>query len=263
MSTATALDPAAPRRSRRGGRAPAAAEPACIAPEPAVGGVRAAPPPSLCAELAAAGAAPWLGDRFYPAGHDLLVQGQAGEAFFVIAEGWAAQYELLKDGRRQILDFLLPGALAGFQPDAATPSPCSIQALTGVAARCFSRRGFVDAAAGNPALALELAALAAKSQARLLRRLTLIGRRSAKERVATLLLELYCGVRMASPRLRGDAVAVPLTQEHLGDALGLTNVHVNRMLRELREERVLVLRGGVLRVLDPDRLVEIAGHEPA
>lgn len=262
MSTATALDPAPLRRPRRGGRPRAAAAPACIAPEPAVGGVRAAPPPSLSAALAA-GAAPWLGDRRYPAGHDLLVQGQAGEAFFVIAEGWAAQYELLKDGRRQILDFLLPGALAGFQPDAATPSPCSIQALTGVAARCFSRRGFVDAAAGNPALALELAELAAKSQARLLRRLTLIGRRSAKERVATLLLELYCGVRMASPRSRGDAVAVPLTQEHLGDALGLTNVHVNRMLRELREERVLVLRGGVLRVLDPDRLVEIAGHEPA
>ena len=52
---------------------------------------------------------------------------------------------------------------------------------------------------------------------------------------------------------------MPLTQEHIGDALGLTNVHVNRMLRELREEGVLVLKGGVLRILDPGRLVALVG----
>ena len=54
---------------------------------------------------------------------------------------------------------------------------------------------------------------------------------------------------------------MPLTQEHIGDALGLTNVHVSRMLRELREEGVLILKTGVLRLLDPGRLIEIAGYD--
>ena len=63
------------------------------------------------------------------------------------------------------------------------------------------------------------------------------------------------------PRDDEIPLPLPLTQEHIGDALGLTNVHVNRMLRELREEGVLVLKRGMLRLLDLPRLVEIAGSD--
>ena len=69
-----------------------------------------------------------------------------------------------------------------------------------------------------------------------------------------LLFELHRRVRRWSLSPRTTRVPLPLTQEHIGDALGLTNVHVNRMLRELREEGVLVLKNGVLRLLDPRRL---------
>ena len=74
-----------------------------------------------------------------------------------------------------------------------------------------------------------------------------------------LLFELYRRVRLWSLSPWEDEISLPLTQEHIGDALGLTNVHVNRMLRELREEGVLVLQRGVLRLLDRGRLVEISG----
>ena len=218
---------------------------------------------SLCAALSDIGGAVVpsfrIAEQSFPAGHDIVEQGEAGYEFCVIIDGWAVQYELLEDGSRQILDFLLPGSVAGLQPDADALSSHFVQALTAVRVCRFSNSGFLDAARSNPDLALRLAALASRSYHRSLRRLTLIGRRPAKERVAALLFELYRRIRPWPLSPCEDGISLPLTQEHIGDALGLTNVHVSRMLRELREEGVLVLRRRVLRLLDPGRLVEIAG----
>ena len=220
-------------------------------------------PASLCAAQSEVGGAvvpPFrISEQLFQAGHDIVEAGEAGHEFWLIVDGWAVQYELLDDGSRQILDFLLPGSIAGLQPDGEALSPHFVQALTGVRACRFSRRGFFDTAKSNPALALRLAAIASQSHYRSLRRLTLIGRRTARERVAVLLFELYRRARRWSLSPREDEIPLPLTQEHIGDALGLTNVHVNRMLRELREEGMLILKRGVLRLLDPGRLAEIAG----
>ena len=200
-----------------------------------------------------------ISEHWFPAGCDIVEQGETGHAFCVITDGWAVQYELLEDGSRQILDFLLPGSMAGSWPGDGARSPHFVQALTGVRACGFATAGCLGAAKSNPALALRLAEIARRSHYRALRRLTLIARRTARERVAGLLFDLYRWVQRWSPSPWADGISLPLTQEHIGDALGLTNVHVNRMLRELREEGVLVLKGGVLRILDPARLVEIVG----
>ena len=200
-------------------------------------------------------------EHWFPAGCNIVEQGEAGREFCVITDGWAVQYELLEDGSRQILDFLLPGSIAGFWPGDVARSPHFVQALTGVRACGFATAGCLGAANSNPALALRLAKIARRSHYRALRRLTLIGRRTARVRVAGLLFELYRLVQRWSPSPWADGISLPLTQEHIGDALGLTNVHVNRMLRELREEGVLVLKGGVLRILDPGRLVALVGSD--
>lgn len=202
-----------------------------------------------------------ISEQRFLAGREIVGQGESGRQFFVITEGWAVQYELLEDGGRQILDFLLPGSTVGCHPDGEEPSPHFVQALTGVRACRLSTAGFLHAARSNPALALRLAAVASRSHYRTLRRLTLIGRRTAKERVAVLLFELHRRAQRWSLSAWEDEVPLPLTQEHIGDALGLTNVHVNRMLRELREDGVLVLKNGVLRLLDRGRLAEIAGDD--
>ena len=202
-----------------------------------------------------------ISEQRFPAGCEIVGQGESGQQFFVITEGWAVQYELLEDGGRQILDFLLPGSTVGFHPEGEARSPHFVRALTGVRACRLSMEGFLRAARSNPALALRLAAVASRSHYRTLRRLTLIGRRTAKERVAVLLFDLHRRVQRWSLSPWEDEIPLPLTQEHIGDALGLTNVHVNRMLRELREERVLVLRNGMLRLLDPGRLTAIAGDD--
>ena len=224
--------------------------------------VRTVTPCAPPSEAGGAAAPPFrISEQWFPTGFDFVEQGASGREFFVITDGWAVQYEILEDGGRQILDFLLPGSVVGFHPDGEARSPHFVQALTGVRACRLSTAGFLHAAKSNPAIALRLVAVASRSHQRSLRRLTLLGRRTAKERVAVLLFELHRRVRRWSLPPRGDEVPLPLTQEQIGDALGLTNVHVNRMLRELREEGVLVLRNGVLRLLDPRRLAGIAGHD--
>ena len=202
-----------------------------------------------------------ISEQRFPAGSEIVEQGESGRRFFVITEGWAVQYELLEDGGRQILEFLLPGSVVGLHPEGEARSPHFVRALTDVRTCGHSTAGFLHAAKSNPTLALRLAAVAGRSHYRSLRRLTLIGRRTAKERVAVLLFELHRQAQRWSFCPCEDETPLPLTQEHIGDALGLTSVHVNRMLRELREDGVLILRKGVLRLLDPVRLAEIAGHD--
>ena len=207
----------------------------------------------------------WVSESIVPAGDDIVEQSEPCGDFYVIVDGWAAQYELLEDGSRQILDFLPAGSIAGFQPDGDAPLAYFVQALTTVRICSFSTAGFLRAAQSNSALALWLAAAASRSHCRSLHRLTLIGRMTARNRVAALLLELYRQGRPWSASDREDEISLPMTQEHIGDALGLTSIHVNRMLRELREEGLLVLRHGVLRILDRERLAEMAGwddHRP-
>ena len=208
----------------------------------------------------------WVSESIVPAGDDIVEQSQPCGDFYVIIDGWAVQYELLEDGSRQILDFLPAGSIAGLQPDGDAPLAYFVQALTTVRVCSFSTAGFLRAARSNSALALWLAAAASRSHCRSLHRLTLIGRMTAKKRVAALLLELYRQGRPWSTSQREDEISLPMTQEHIGDALGLTSIHVNRMLRELREDGVLVLKHGVLRILDAERLAETAGwedHQPA
>ena len=265
MSVAIARDQPHPIESRRVGRQraygslPCSAKGAVSCDDCRIRSV------SLCAALSDIGGTVVpsfrIAEQVFPAGRQIFAQGESGHDFCVIIDGWAVQYELLQDGGRQILDFLLPGSIAGLQPDGEAQAPHFVQALTDVRACRFSKAGFLDAATSNPALALRLAAIASRSHYRSLRHLTLIGRRTAKARVAALLYELYRRVRRLSHLPCEDEISLPLTQEHIGDALGLTNVHVNRMLRELREEGVLVLKKGVLRLLDPRRLIEIVGRD--
>ena len=119
---------------------------------------------SLCAALPEVGRTvvpPFrISEQRFPAGRDIVEQGEAGHEFCVIIGGWAVQHDLVEDGGRQILDFLLPGSIAGFRPDGETLSPHFVQALADVRACRFSEAGFLDAARSNPALALRLAEIA-------------------------------------------------------------------------------------------------------
>jgi CRP-like cAMP-binding protein len=201
------------------------------------------------------------GDRLSKAGSDLFSTGEPSDAIYYLLDGWVHLYKLLQDGRRQILHFALPGAVLGFPPSRGG-TPYSAQALTDVTALVIPRDSFSAMIREHPEVAMRIAWLVSRDRSLAYEHLSSVGRRSGRQRVAHLLLELFVRSRMQWPGHDTDEMHLPLTQEHIGDTTGLTGVHVNRVLRDLRRERILEFHYRRLRVIDPDRLVDVAGVDP-
>ncbi|WP_287217273.1 Crp/Fnr family transcriptional regulator [Mesorhizobium sp.] len=183
----------------------------------------------------------------YAAQTAIVNQGEDGDRVFIIESGWGCISHDLAGGQRQILDFALKG-------DIVLP-----QTYTGAALQTFVAQtdlAVLEAsatlalgAAKSPHIASLFLETLARQRALVAQHLTNIGRRSALARTAHLLLELRARLERVGAASR-TGFACPLTQYDLADALGLTPVHVNRMLRELRERGFLEFRQGHVRVLD-------------
>lgn len=187
-----------------------------------------------------------------------LVEEGAPQRPILILTGWACRQRGLSDGRRQIIELLIPGDLIAFSV-APEPRTTSVVALTRLET---ADAASVKAAALNPeahpALAQALAANAEQIHARLLDQVVRLGRQTAYERVAHLLIEI-AGRLSAAGIGDGRVFPFPPTQQVLADLLGLSIVHINRTLQQLRREKLIELRGGGLVVLDRYGLAAVAG----
>lgn len=202
------------------------------------------------------------GDRKFDAGRDLFSVGSPGSTIFNLLNGWVALYTQLEDGRRQIVQFALPGAVLGILPSSRSQATFGALALTDLVVSVIPTSMVAMLSRDEPELSMRLARSLARDCSLAFDHLTSIGRRSARERVAHLLLELFTRYRAQWPGNRIEEMPLPLTQEQIGDATGLTSVHVNRVLSGLRKERIVDFHYRRLRILDPDRLIEVAGVEP-
>lgn len=201
-------------------------------------------------------------DREYKVGQDLFSLGEPCDSIFNLLEGWVILYNILDDGRRQILHFALPGAVLGFHPGGGAMMTYGAQALTDIVVSTIPHKALQPIVSQQPEFGLRLAWLVARDCTLAYDRLTSIGRHSARERVAHLLLKLFVRYRAQWPGSHIEEMNLPLTQEDIGDATGLTFVHVNRVLRDLRKDRILEFHYRRLRILDPDKLVDVAGLDP-
>lgn len=202
------------------------------------------------------------GDRQVKAGQDLFRLGEPCDSIYNLVAGWMFRYNLLADGRRQILDFTLPGAVLGFHPARGAMMTYSAQALTDAVVCVIPHRALGPLSRQFPEIGLQLAWLMSRDRNLSFAHLTSIGRHSARERVAHLILELFIRCRSQWPGHRIEEMHLPLTQEHIGDATGLTGVHVNRVLGDLSKDGILKFSYRRLTILDPDRLVDLSGIDP-
>ncbi len=200
--------------------------------------------------------------RTFMAGHEMIHEGQANASVFVLAEGWACSYKLLPDGERQIVDFQIPGDFLGLRSILFRTADHSIEAATRIEATEVLASDILDAFAQAPRLATAILWAASRDEAMVVEHLVNLGRRSAEERMAHFLLEL--GARLILIGV-GDKSGFdcPMTQYHLADALGLSAVHVNRVLRHLRDEGLVTFQKGRVTFDDLDRLAELAGFDIA
>ncbi len=198
--------------------------------------------------------------RTFVAGRDLVHQGQADHAAYILISGWACSYKILQDGERQIVDFQIPGDFLGLRSILLHLSDHSIEPVTDIEVTEVHVSDLLDAFSRTPRLATAVLWAASRDEAMVVEHLVGIGRRDAAERMAHFLLEL--GARLSLIGMGSKAgYACPLTQYLLADALGLSAVHVNRVLRELREGGMLTFRDGFVKFDDYDRLVKFADFE--
>lgn len=179
---------------------------------------------------------------------------------YVIADGWAIRYKLLEDGRRQILNFLIPGDLVGYFALLFRTSVYAVEPLTSLTVHSFTPDQMFDVFKQSPQLAVALSWLAAQAERQLDEQLVRIGRRRAKERLAHLFMELnYRLLRSGAPQSMAELF--PLTQPLLADALGMSHVHTHRTFRELVRENLISLQGGKVRLKDTRGLSSLAGFD--
>ena len=198
----------------------------------------------------------------HAAAEELFVEGDLIRTPRLVVSGWGCRMRFLPDGRRQIFKLLLPGDTIGLGERLAPLALCSVVALTPMATVEMS----VLASAlrsGEPehdALVDTFALAARAEEASALDHMVRLGRLTAYERVAHLLLDLCHRLEVVG---LGDwRFNLPLNQETLGDALGLSLVHVNRTLMQLRRDRLLVLKGSAAELPDFDRLASIVHYAP-
>lgn len=178
---------------------------------------------------------------------------------FVLRSGWLFSSILLDDGSRQIVRLHLPGDVIGLSAAAFGESPEAVVALTDARVHPFDRGLLRDLFEDHPRLAAIVLMLAKLDYVAVVDRLASIGRTPARARVASLILETAVRLRITKPDL-GRGFDLPLTQEEIGDATGLTAVHVNRMMRTLVEDGVIARSGSRVEILDEQRLARIAKH---
>jgi CRP/FNR family transcriptional regulator len=200
-----------------------------------------------------------LGEDTFTGGETITHEGDAETPLYTLLGGWAFRYRTLGDGRRQILNFLLPGELIGVQANFLGAAAHGVEALGPVVLCRLARAKMWDLYRNHPSLAFDVTWLTAHEEGLVDETLVSVGRRSAQERIATLVLYLY--KRAVSLNLVKDGVLeLPLTQSHLADALGLSRAHVNEVLRRLHRKGLFQFRLGRLEMLDPRALESIAEY---
>jgi len=198
--------------------------------------------------------------RTFVAGRDLVHQGQSDQAAYILISGWACSYKLLEDGQRQIVDFQIPGDFLGLRSVVLHLSDHSVESVTDIEVTEVHVSDLMKTFSDTPRLATAVLWAASRDEAMVVEHLINIGRREADVRVAHFLLEL--GARLTLVGLGSKTgYACPLTQYLLADALGLSSVHVNRVLRTLREAGMVTFRDGFVTFDDYDRLAEYAKFE--
>lgn len=200
------------------------------------------------------------GAHYVPSGTDLIRDGGRAEGMIVVLEGCACRYKLRKNGRRQIIAYLVPGDV------------CDLDALgldrmdhaIGTLSNCRVTRVGPDVVSDlrrRPAVAQALQTAARVDEARLRVWLVNLGCRSAVERLAHLFCELFVRLRDVG-LVNGNSYLLPVIQHDLADTTGMTPVHVNRSLGALRRAGLIAHKGKHLTILDLPRLMAVAEFDP-
>lgn len=193
------------------------------------------------------------------AGQAITHEGAETSPLYSLFSGWAFRHKTLPDDRRQVLNFLVPGDVIGFQANMLGEAVHGVEALTDVVLCRHARSKIWPLYQSHPELAFDTTWLTAKEESLIDEVLLSVGRRTASERIAMLIVHLF---RRARPLQQNatDTVMLPLTQQHIADALGLSLVHTNKTIRRLQRNGFFRFERQRLQMLDLQGLERLAHY---
>lgn len=194
-------------------------------------------------------------------GTTLMLEGMPSPQIYTVLEGLGLRYKTLADGRRQVINFSMPGDLIGLQAALMGEMAHSVEATTAMRLCVFNRSGLWRLFRDHPQRAYDLTWLSAVEEHFLGETLVALGRQTAVERLSWALLRIHarlCAVGLG----RGGVVPMPWRQQDLADTLGLSLVHTNKTLQRLRRDGLARWSDGTLTIPDLEALAGLAGVEP-
>ena len=193
---------------------------------------------------------------------DLVVDGYPYNKLCFVKDGMAARYKVLRNGKRQIVDVLMPGDIVGLPGSFLDRAPFSVIALTDMKLEICAHDAFIAACYRRPKLALALSWLAVQHATVYAERIVDLGRRTPIERLGHFLLELHARLMMVG-RAEPTGFELPISQEVMSDTLGLSVPHLNRTMARLKNDGLLVVTGRHVRFADIKALEVLAHFQSA
>lgn len=193
-------------------------------------------------------------------GKELVHQGDEGHVAYILQAGWGCSFKLLPDGGRQIITFPIPGDCIGLRSVLLRTADHSFSALTDAIVSPVAVSRMLSIFAEFPHLGAAVLWATSRDEAVVVEHLASLGRRSALERTAHFFLELHDRLKLVGLASQREFFC-PLSQFLLADALGLSAIHVNRVLRQLRERQLLTFQQHKVVIHDAERLKDLAGYE--
>lgn len=199
-------------------------------------------------------------ERRHAARNQILIEGEPANDLSVISRGWAFRYKMLADGRRQIIDFLIPGDVLTLPKERPIGVSYSVEALTSVVTCSLPSHGVRDAFDARDDRHGWVAGREAQIERRVMEHFASVGRRDAMERLAHLLLEIHWRMTVRGLTI-GNSCVFPASQHQIGDAIALTNAHVSRLLRRLKEQGIVEASNSTIEIHDIERLRDLCAFD--
>jgi CRP-like cAMP-binding protein len=197
--------------------------------------------------------------RVFSPGETIVEQESEHPFIYRLRSGWAGRVRSLPDGRRQFILLFLPDDLFAIKGLFMTSHGDAIEALSEVTVEMVHYRELYDTYVRDPDIALRCNWQVVEEERRLHNWIVSLGQGAADERMAQVLMEWHGRLIRARQIEEGaNEYRLPMTQEEVGDHLGLTAVHVNRVLKKFREEGLAVIKAGKVQLLDPPGLRRLA-----
>lgn len=192
---------------------------------------------------------------------DLIADGYEYRKLCFVKDGYAVRYKLLRNGKRQIINVILPGDIVGLPGSFYERASYAVSAITDLLMNVCSLDSYVQLCYRRPQYGMALTWMAVQEAATYAEHIIDVGRRTPVERLSHFLLELHARLRTVGRAEKGR-FTLPFSQEVVADVLGLSVPHLNRTMQQLRKEKLIADSDRVIEFLDADEMQTLAHFQP-